>query len=320
MSLIKATLITVMCLIGPLDAHALSCWQGKENGPVTAVTTLPGDLYVLASMEEGGVIWESGVISQHIYCSSNIREPISFWVNPRNAVVGEGVEVAIRYKGKLYRQSDGSIPTGLTIDRPMWFWFEQEFDISYSLVLLRKGAAPATGETSINNYSVFQLDGRYGVNPQPAMNFNHLINGRIRFSPGTCDLRVGDRNRVVPLPSVSTSRLSAVGSTAGRQTFSVAMENCAVGVKQVSFSFTGDPDADMPSAFRNTGTAKGVAIRLSKADDNTTLGANGIGNSASMPVTDNSVMLNLAAEYIATNGRPGGGTVNSLATMTINYQ
>lgn len=281
---------------------------------------LPGDLYVLASMKEGGVIWESGAIKQHIYCSSSIKEPISFWVNPRKVVLGEGVEVAIRYNGKLYRQSDGSIPTGYTIDRPYFFWYEQKFDVTYSLVLLRKGTAPSTGRTEIANYSVFQLDGRDGINGSVSKNLNHLITGQVAFSHGTCDLRVGDRNKVVTLPVVATEKLSVIGNTAGRQEFSVGMDNCDVGVKQVTFSFTGDADPDMSTAFRNTGTARGVGIRLSKVDGTGTLGANGIENSASVSVAENSVTLNLAAEYIATTGHPSGGTVNSLAVMTINYQ
>ncbi|WP_412530418.1 fimbrial protein [Burkholderia lata] len=284
------------------------------------MTTLPGDLYVLASMQEGGVIWESGAIQQQFYCSSNVKEPISFWVNPRSAVVGEGVEVAIRYNGKLYRQSDGSIPTGFTIDRPYMFWYEQAFKITYSLVLLRKGPAPISGQTPISNYSVFQLDGKGGVNSTPSKNFNHLISGQIAFSPGTCDFRVGDENKVVTLPPVSVTALFAVGNTAGRKPFSVAMQKCAVGVKQVTFSFTGDADPDMPSAFRNTGVAKGVAVRLTKADDNAILGANGVGNSAAVPVSDSSVTLNLAAEYVATTGHPSAGSVTSLAIMSVSYE
>ncbi|WP_306716755.1 fimbrial protein [Burkholderia dolosa] len=320
MNRILAALFSLICVIFPFDARALSCYIGKDKGPVTMVEKLPDDLYVLASMQQGGVIWESAAIRQRFYCWSRVNEPVSFWVNPRKLPVGEGVEVAIRYNGKLYRQSDGSIPTGFSVTEWYLTWYEKYFDLTYSLVLLRKGMAPATGQTQISNYSVFQLDGQQGINGNPNQNFNQLINGSIAFSRGTCDFRVGDDRKVVALPPTATNSLSAVGKTSGRTRFSIGMQKCDVGVSRVTFSFTGDADSDLPVAFRNTGTATGVGVRLAKADDDTALGANGVGNTATEPVNDGSVRLNLTAEYVGTNGRPSAGSVSSLATVSISYE
>ncbi|HGL4260796.1 fimbrial protein [Burkholderia dolosa] len=320
MNRILAALFSLICVIFPFDARALSCYIGKDKGPVTMVEKLPDDLYVLASMQQGGVIWESAAIRQRFYCWSRVNEPVSFWVNPRKLPVGEGVEVAIRYNGKLYRQSDGSIPTGFSVTEWYLTWYEKYFDLTYSLVLLRKGMAPATGQTQISNYSVFQLDGQQGINGNPNQNFNQLINGSIAFSRGTCDFRVGDDRKVVALPPTATNSLSAVGKTSGRTRFSIGMQKCDVGVSRVTFSFTGDADSDLPVAFRNTGTATGVGVRLAKADDDTALGANGVGNTATEPVNDGSVRLNLTAEYVGTNGRPSAGSVSALATVSISYE
>lgn len=321
MGRVTAILFVFVCMVVPLDAHALACYIEKDKGPVTSVEQLPDNVYVLASTREGAVIWESAAIRKQFYCwSLYMDEPVSFWVNPRKVAVGEGVEVAIRYNGKLYRQSDGSIPTGFLLDTLKWYYWERKFDMTYSIVLLRKGVAPASGRTQISNYSVFQLDGNQGINGNPNQNFNQLINGSIAFSRGTCDFRVGDDRKVVALPPTATNSLSAVGKTSGRTRFSIGMQKCDVGVSRVTFSFTGDADSDLPVAFRNTGTATGVGVRLAKADDDTALGANGVGNTATEPVNDGSVRLNLTAEYVGTNGRPSAGSVSALATVSISYE
>ncbi|MDN7994205.1 fimbrial protein [Burkholderia orbicola] len=300
-------------------SYAIQCWENKKNGPVSDITTLPGTLDVPASTSDGATIWESPTFTKHIYCESSIKEPVAFWVNPRRRPAGDGLEVAIRYKGKVYRESDGAVPTGFSVAQPFWFYFNTEFDVTYSVLLLRKGDSPVSGPVPMSQYSVLQLDSQSGVNASGAQLFNHLISGTVTFAPGTCDIRAGDDRRTVPLPPVQAVKLSSVGATAGRTGLTLSVQNC-VGVRQVKFSFSGDPDSAMPTAFRNTGSAAGVAVRLANAADNATLAANGAGNSVIGPVTNGAASVNLQAEYIGTTGRPGAGSVASLATMNIEYQ
>ncbi|UEP25805.1 fimbrial protein [Burkholderia ambifaria] len=319
MRLINSILLAFFIFAVSTNSYAIQCWANKKNGPVSDLTTLPETIDVPASTGSGAVIWESPSFTKHIYCESSINEPVAFWVNPRRRPVGEGLEVALRYKGNVYRESDGAVPTGFSVDRPFWLHWDREFDVTYSLLLLRKGDSPVSGPVPISQYSVLQLDSQSGVNASGAQLFNHLISGTVTFAPGTCDIQAGDDRKTVSLPPVQATKLSGVGATAGRTGLTVSVQNC-IGVRQVKFSFSGDPDSAMPVAFRNTGTATGVAVRLANAADNATLAPGGTGNSVVEPVTSGAATVNLQAEYIGTTGRPGGGSVASLATMHIEYQ
>ncbi|ETP63652.1 hypothetical protein BDSB_16660 [Burkholderia dolosa PC543] len=191
--------------------------------------------------------------------------------------------------------------------------------MSYSVALIKTSASPGSGQATIANYPAFQLDSQSGLVVNPTRLFTQLLTGTVKFVPGTCDIRAGDDRKVVVLPAVANVSLSTVGATSGRTALSVAVQNC-VGVKQVKFSFSGAPDDNMPVAFRNTGTAKGVAVRLAKAGDDGTIAANGTASSIVEPVTNDAASVRLHAEYIGTTGRPTAGSVSSLATMNIDYQ
>ncbi|NTZ06313.1 fimbrial protein [Burkholderia metallica] len=314
------SLLLAFCIsVVSVNSYAIQCWENKKNGPVFDNTALPAMLDVPASTSNGAVIWESPSFTKNIYCESNLNEPVAFWVNPRRRPAGEGLEVALRYKGKVYRESDGAVPTGFSVDQSYWSNWNKTFGITYSVLLLRKGDSPVPGPVSLAQYSVLQLDSQEGVNVSGAKLFNHLISGTVTFTPGTCDIRAGDDRKTVPLPPVQATKLSSVGATAGRTGLTLSVQNC-VGVGQVKFSFSGDPDSAMPAAFRNTGSATGVAVRLANAADDATLAANGAGNAVIEPVTNGAATVNLHAEYIGTTGRAGGGSVASLATMNIEYQ
>ncbi|WP_081059186.1 fimbrial protein [Burkholderia anthina] len=306
-------LCLVLTLAAPLKSVAMECFE--EGGSVTVTTTLPPDLYVLASTPDKTVIWQSPTFTRTFTCYSSITEDVKIWVNPSNAKPATGAEVGLVFNGKTFTQSSGSIPTGQTVPAKG----QTVFTLSYSLVLLRKGAGTTSGSTVLNGYGVFQLDGTGGVNQRPSKNFRHLISGTVNFTRGTCSLRAGDESKTVTLPPVVTHKLPGVGGTAGRVPFSLQVQNCDVGVKGASFMFSGTPDPNDAKAFTNIGNAQGVAIYLRNADGSKVIPPKGTeGNVA--PVSANVGVLDLNAEYVVTRPTVSPGTVKALATFGLNYQ
>ncbi|HEP6427489.1 fimbrial protein [Burkholderia cenocepacia] len=311
-----------LLLLIPLKSFALTCYQGTDSkGPVTATAQLPSDLYVLASTPERAVIWQSSTITTTFTCYSAVNEPIWLWVNPSRATIATGADVAIVLNGTTYTQKDGKIFSGFyTNDYYGIALYRKTFTITYSLMLLRKGAAPNSGQTIINNYAVFQLDGQNGINGDPGKNFRHLVNGSVKFTRGTCSLRVGDATKTVDLQPVLIKNLPPVGGTAARAPFSLQVGNCDEGVKGASFAFTGTPDPNNAKALANTGTATGIALYLGSAADNTIITPTGTGNTRVAPLLGTTATLDLYAEYVVTRPTPTPGSVRSQSTFSITYQ
>ncbi|MCO8613951.1 fimbrial protein [Burkholderia multivorans] len=315
---IRKFLLPALLLLVPLKSFALECLI-NSNHTSSATMSLPSKLYVLASTPNDHVIWQSPTITETFRCWSNIVEPISFWVNPTKASPAPGVTVGILFQGKIYTQASGAIPTWYsTTEFASGSVRRRIFPVSYSLVLLRSGAAPATGQVSINNYPVFQLDEQGGINANPASNFQHLINGTVYFTRGTCSLRAGDENKTVTLPQLVTYKAPPAGGTTGRVPFSLQVQQCDEGVNGAAFLFSGTPDANDTSAFTNIGTAKGIAVRLLDTDGKTIPPTSN--NKSLAPVLGNTGTLDLSAEYVITRAPPTPGTVNSLVTFGISYQ
>ncbi|MBR8069524.1 type 1 fimbrial protein [Burkholderia cenocepacia] len=309
----------ILLLLVPLKSFALSCYLGEsKNGPVTDTAQLPSDLYVLASTPEKTVIWQSPTYTRTFSCFSYYNEGISLWVNPARTTIASGVEVGIVFNGITYTKTSGAIDTGYRTDH-YTNEYTKTFTITYSLVLLRKGAAPNSGQTIINNYGVFQLDGAGGVNNASGNNFRHLVNGSVKFTRGTCSLRVGDVTKTVDLQPVLIKNLPSVGGTAARAPFSLQVGNCDEGVKGASFTFTGKPDSTNAKALANTGTATGIALYLGSAGDNTVIPPTGTGNTRTVPLLGTTATLDLYAEYVVTQPTPTPGSVKSQSTFSIIY-
>jgi type 1 fimbria pilin len=139
------------------------------------------------------------------------------------------------------------------------------------------------------------------------------------ITPGTCQWSVAsDADRTVALDPIQASALPASGAT-GFKTFSLTLNQCSPGLTSAEFAFSGTPDPRDPLRYQSSGTATGVAIELQSADG-ATIGANGTNNTRTTPITADQTSLNLRAAYWRLSGvAVSGGTVKSVATVTISY-
>ncbi|WP_434629534.1 fimbrial protein [Chromobacterium sp. CV08] len=301
----------------PLSCHALGCWNGSNSsGSVSSTFTLPSNLYVAANAPVGTIIWQSPLQNLSLYCTQSIGENVYFWVNPKKVALAPGLQIGIIFNGQTYTQSSGAIDTGIYVP---WGGSVTTM-LQYSIVLLKTVGAPSSGTASINQYAVFQLDGIGGINAQPNINFNQLVNGSLTFTPGgTCNLSANGQY-TINLPTVGSSQFPSVGSTLARSAFTISATNCSTGVNTATFRFSGTADANNPVLFANTGgSAQGVAINLGSSADWSNIGANNTNNTRVVNVQSQSAQLGLFVEYMRT-ATVVPGTLQTAITIDMLYQ
>ncbi|VWC49638.1 fimbrial protein [Burkholderia aenigmatica] len=134
----------------------------------------------------------------------------------------------------------------------------------------------------------------------------------------------GGKDFTVTLPDVSTSALSTAGSTAGRKPFRINLSNCSPnsGNASVYFEPGTTVNAQTGKLFNATGDAPNVEVGLLNKDgSNINLGkAQGGQNSQTVGIAGGSAELNYYAEYVATGGAAGAGSVNTSVMYSVSYE
>lgn len=152
------------------------------------------------------------------------------------------------------------------------------------------------------------------------------INGKVMDQ--TCTI-VGDADQTVTLATVAKADLDALGKEAAKQSFTIQLENCAVG--DVFAFFSADTASLIDPATNTlvnqvTGAATGAATNVNvalyeengsriKLGDSTYTYA----DTKNVDVVGGTATLMYSAGYYAT-GTAGPGTVNAVANYTISYQ
>ncbi|NML29904.1 fimbrial protein [Paraburkholderia antibiotica] len=150
------------------------------------------------------------------------------------------------------------------------------------------------------------------------------FNGNITAQTCTISGNGGGPNFTVTLPTVSTSALSADGSTAGRTPFNIALTNCSPdsGTALTYFEPGATVDTATGRLLNATGSASNVEIGLLNQDySSIQLGAAQTSqNSQSATISGGAATLDYFAQYVATGGAAGAGSVNTTTLYSIVYQ
>ncbi|WP_175685423.1 fimbrial protein [Burkholderia anthina] len=129
-------------------------------------------------------------------------------------------------------------------------------------------------------------------------------------------------NFTVALPKVSTSALASGGNTAGRTPFKIDLTNCNPNSGNVYTHF--EPGTTVNASTGNLYNANGDAenveigllngdvsqIKLGKADE----------NSKPVSLASGAATLPYYAQYVATGGAAGAGSINTSVMYSIMYQ
>jgi major type 1 subunit fimbrin (pilin) len=124
----------------------------------------------------------------------------------------------------------------------------------------------------------------------------------------------------VTLPTVSTTSLSAAGTTAGRTAFALALSNCGSLTKAQTF-FEPGPTIMADGNLKNGGSATGVEVQLLNSDFSAInlAGTASTQNSQQVALTSGTGNLNYYAQYFAT-AAAGAGNVTTSVQFTMLYQ
>ncbi|HBR1958479.1 TPA: type 1 fimbrial protein [Klebsiella quasipneumoniae subsp. quasipneumoniae] len=165
--------------------------------------------------------------------------------------------------------------------------------------------------------------------------------GKVTFNgeiiTNTCTVISGDKNKIVTLPTVQVSALSAANQTAGTTPFTIGLENCT-GASDVSVYFEPNEYVSTEGRLKNTipaddsndsnKGAKNVDIELLNNNHGVINLANQTidpktgkvtgGNSTVVTPVDGSATLPFYARYFATNAAEAG-KVSSYVNFTIVY-
>ncbi|HBP7689135.1 TPA: type 1 fimbrial protein [Escherichia coli] len=158
--------------------------------------------------------------------------------------------------------------------------------------------------------------------------------GKVTFNgeiiTNTCTVISGDKDKIVTLPTVQVSALSAANQTAGTTPFTIGLENCAT-ASVVSVYFEPNENVSTEGRLKNTipaGGANNVDIELlnnnhgvidlaNQTIDPTTGKVTG-GNSTVVTPVNGSATLPFYARYFATDAAEAG-KVSSYVNFTIVY-
>ncbi|MBN3783674.1 type 1 fimbrial protein [Burkholderia sp. Ac-20345] len=150
------------------------------------------------------------------------------------------------------------------------------------------------------------------------------ITGKIGTQTCTIDGNgTGGKDFSVGLPKVSTSSLASGGSTAGRTPFNIGLKNCSPATGNVYTHF--EPGTTVNSTtgqlLNASGTAKNVEVGLLNGADQSNIGLGKADeNSTAVALVNGAATLPYYAQYVATGGPAGQGTVNTSVMYSIMYQ
>jgi type 1 fimbria pilin len=145
----------------------------------------------------------------------------------------------------------------------------------------------------------------------------------------TCEVAASSMGISVPLSTIWSRELGAVGSTAGSGTFNIQLDNCSAGVNLfATFTDANNPGntSNVLSLTSGSQVASGVGIQILTGTGVTV----NFGPDSYLPGTTNQIALGTSgsgsmslpftARYVKTSNTVTGGSANGIATFTMSYQ
>lgn len=139
----------------------------------------------------------------------------------------------------------------------------------------------------------------------------------------TCQIRAGDENQTVTLPTLSEQSLATAGATAGSEMFSITVANCPSTLNNVAAHFE---TTNMDPANRNAkniatlNPAQFVDVQLLDADGTTPILLGSTGSYVALSGTGaaRGATMNYGGQYYAT-GAAQAGNVTAVVRYTLAY-
>jgi len=199
---------------------------------------------------------------------------------------------------------------------------------TFTAQLIKTGAI-ASGAGTVSSISLVELTNySYGYSTS-APYYVFVTLSPVTVNEPTCSVSTSSQNIAVTLPDVSIQTLSTAGSVAGMIPFSISIAGCPSSVTTVTTFFNSGATIDSTSGnLLNSGAAKNVEVQLLNGAGGSAAAQSAIKLAGTTPNAQNSsqysvvgaaATLNYYAQYIASGGAAGAGSVSTSVTFTIAY-
>ncbi|VXD06033.1 conserved exported hypothetical protein [Enterobacterales bacterium 8AC] len=148
------------------------------------------------------------------------------------------------------------------------------------------------------------------------------ITGKVIASP--CSLDTANSDLAIDLGNIKVASMKVPGTYGGTERlFNLVLKNCPSNTSRVVATFSGVADEDDATLFANTGSAKGVGIKVKTRDE--PYSATTVRPDQStwvLPVESATKSANLAfaSRVYTTTGNVTTGTISAVMQVTFTYQ
>jgi minor fimbrial subunit len=157
------------------------------------------------------------------------------------------------------------------------------------------------------------MAGSFFASADTAMN----LRGNVVASPCTVD--TDTVNKLVEFDPLQRTDLQTAGASGAWQNFSLLVKNCPAGTRQVTVKYLGTNDIQDATAWKNTGTASNVALRMTNADHSVVY-SNGSAQQISVNTSTSSAEFPLSAKIFTPQGNAGAGTFAATISLEFTWQ
>ena len=143
------------------------------------------------------------------------------------------------------------------------------------------------------------------------------VSGNVVASPCTVD--AGTVNKTVEFNPLQQRDLQTAGEGGEWQDFDLLLTNCPPGTATVMALLSGTVDAQDATAWKNSGTSSGMALRIASRDHGTTW-APGSNLQQSVNISTHSASFPLSARMFTPQGSATAGTFRSVMNVDFTWQ
>lgn len=152
----------------------------------------------------------------------------------------------------------------------------------------------------------------------PCMAFaNSTLNISGKVVAGTCTVDVNTVDRTIDLGSIQSFDLRSPASGGEWVDFTLEVNQCPTGLAFATAKFSGNPDTDDVTTYKNTGTSTGVSLQLGAR---TTIYGNGTSMKSSIDALTHKATFPLSARIYSAKGNATSGTFHSIVNVAFTYQ
>ncbi|WP_423739376.1 fimbrial protein [Cronobacter sakazakii] len=143
---------------------------------------------------------------------------------------------------------------------------------------------------------------------------------RLISSASACDVESASKNKTVDMGIATADAFSQPSTYGPWVPFELSVMNCPVATTAVDATFSGELDPTNSTAYRSTGTGKGLALQLVDGKNNMYMLPGGDKYTETVDEATHSATFQLRARYVRTTEPLVPGTFESAVQVTFTYR